>query len=178
MSRATAPVGAPRALSRATARVPRRKYSSSTRARASKFPAVDFDGLTPEDKAARALVNLFTMAATRVILDQMSGTRHRSPMFNKIVDYLQEHPLRNGNEWLAQLMAHEELDYRLVAVRIIETRKALADTEFDYEHMKEATLKGITEENLDMTREYLWCSLDADEHVDDLHSGGSESTGS
>jgi hypothetical protein len=30
-------------------------------------------------------------------------------------------------------------------------------------------LKGITEENLELSREYLSCSLDADEHVDDLH---------
>lgn len=170
MSRATAPVRAPHAFIRAKARATQRKYPfPSTAARASKFPAVSFDGLTPEEKASKALVNLFTMAATRVILDQMSGTRHRSPMFNKIVDYLQEHPLRNGNEWLSQLMAHEELDYRLVAVRIIETRKALADTEFDYEHMQEAALKGITEENLELSREYLSCSLDANEHVDDLH---------
>ena len=132
-----------------------------------KFTAVDFDGLSPENKASRALVNLFTMAATRVVLDQMSGTRHRSPMFNKIVDYLHENPLRNGNEWLAGLMAHPELEYRLVAVRVIETRKALAETEFDYAHMQSAALLGIAQENLDISREYLSCALVASESADD-----------
>ena len=41
--------------------------------------------VTPERKAAVALGNLFTMAATRVILDQFTGTRHRSPVYNKMV---------------------------------------------------------------------------------------------
>ena len=41
--------------------------------------------ITPERKAAVALGNLFTMAATRVILDQFTGTRHRSPVYNKMV---------------------------------------------------------------------------------------------
>ena len=41
--------------------------------------------VTPERKAAVALQNLFTMAATRVILDQFTGTRHRSPVYNKMV---------------------------------------------------------------------------------------------
>lgn len=41
--------------------------------------------ITPERKAAVALGNLFTMAATRVVLDQFTGTRHRSPVYNKMV---------------------------------------------------------------------------------------------
>ena len=41
--------------------------------------------VTPERKAALALGNLFTMAATRVILDQFTGTRHRSPVYYKMV---------------------------------------------------------------------------------------------
>ena len=41
--------------------------------------------ISPERKAATALGNLFTMAATRVILDQFTGTRHRSPVYYKMV---------------------------------------------------------------------------------------------
>jgi hypothetical protein len=40
--------------------------------------------LTPERKAGTALGNLFTMAATRVILDQFTGSRHRSPVYYKM----------------------------------------------------------------------------------------------
>ena len=48
--------------------------------------------VTPERKAAVALGNLFTMAATRVILDQFTGTRHRSPVYNKMVRALRRCP--------------------------------------------------------------------------------------
>ena len=49
------------------------------------FKGEDGQNLTPERKAAVALGNLFTMAATRVILDQFTGTRHRSPVYYKMV---------------------------------------------------------------------------------------------
>ena len=125
------------------------------------FKTVEFDGLDPERKAASALTNLLTMAAVRVVLDQMWGTRHRSPMAPKLIDYLQTHPLRDGRAWLAELMSHDELDYRLVAVRVIETRKVLAETPegFDYDWMREESLEGIAKDNLDLSRALLACSL-------------------
>lgn len=49
------------------------------------FKGTAGQSLTPEAKAATALGNLFTMAATRVILDQFTGTRHRSPVYYKMV---------------------------------------------------------------------------------------------
>lgn len=126
------------------------------------FSNVRFDGMTPETRAARALTNLLTMAAVRVLLDQMTGTRHRSPMAPKLIDYLQTTPLRNNAEtWLAGLMAHEELDYRLVAVRVIEIRKVLAETEegFDYDWMAAMAREGVTEDNMELSRELLSASL-------------------
>ena len=71
------------------------------------FKTVEFDGLDPERKAASALTTLLTMAAVRVVLDQMWGTRHRSPMAPKLIDYLQTNPLRDGHAWLAELMSHD-----------------------------------------------------------------------
>jgi hypothetical protein len=126
------------------------------------FSSVRFDGMTPETRAARALTNLLTMAAVRVLLDQMTGTRHRSPMAPKLIDYLQTTPLRNNAEtWLAGLMEHEELDYRLVAVRVIEIRKVLAETEegFDYDWMAALARDGMTEDNMELSRELLSASL-------------------
>jgi len=122
-------------------------------------PEDTFNGQTPEGKAASALTNLFTMAATRVILDQFTGSRHRSPVFNKLVDYLQENPLRDGNQWLAGLMRHEETDMRLTAVRILETRKIFANQEFDWEAMEESARKGICEDNTEIERAILTESL-------------------
>ena len=125
------------------------------------FKTVELDGLDPEGKAASALTTLLTMAAVRVVLDQMWGTRHRSPMAPKLIDYLQTNPLRDGHAWLAELMSHDELDYRLVAVRVIETRKVLAETPegFDYDWMREESLEGIAKDNLDLSRALLACSL-------------------
>ena len=104
------------------------------------------------------------MSAVRVVLDQMSGTRHRSPMAPKLIDYLHAKPLRaDASAWLAELMAHEELDYRLVAVRIIETRKVLAgDAEgFDYDWMKAEAIDGTREDNLTLRRAMLTGALEA-----------------
>ena len=128
------------------------------------FATVDFDGLTPPRKAAKAFADLLTISAVRVVLDQMSGTRHRSPMAPKLIDYLHAKPLRaDASAWLAELMAHEELDYRLVAVRIIETRKVLAcDAEgFDYDWMKAEAIDGTREDNLTLRRAMLTGALEA-----------------
>ena len=110
-----------------------------------RVPANLFPGFpTPEKKAANSIITLMTMAATRVVLDQWCGTRHRSPMYNKLIDYMQKgaphtnmdpRPIRDGNRWLHELMRHPEVDFRLAAVRILETRKLLADTEFSWEVM-------------------------------------------
>lgn len=49
------------------------------------------------------------------------------------MDFLNENPLRNGNEWLAKLMREPDNDLRITAVRIIETRRVFAETEFNWE---------------------------------------------
>ena len=56
-----------------------------------RVPSNLFPGFpSPEKKAASSLVTLMTMAACRVVLDQWCGTRHRSPMYNKLIDYMQK----------------------------------------------------------------------------------------
>jgi hypothetical protein len=120
------------------------------------------ESMTPERKAGVALGNLFTMAATRVILDQFTGTRHRSPVYYKMVDFLNENPLRNGNEWLAKLMREPDNDLRITAMRIIETRRVFADTEFNWDVVEAVTKEEIAGDTLEMTKSYLTESLTAD----------------
>eukprot|EP00227_Mantoniella_beaufortii_P007411 CAMPEP_0197592172 /NCGR_PEP_ID=MMETSP1326-20131121/14860_1 /TAXON_ID=1155430 /ORGANISM="Genus nov. species nov., Strain RCC2288" /LENGTH=205 /DNA_ID=CAMNT_0043157837 /DNA_START=49 /DNA_END=662 /DNA_ORIENTATION=+ len=119
------------------------------------FKDGDGKSVTPERKAATALTNLFTMAAVRVILDQFTGTRHRSPVYNKMVDFLSVNPLRNGNEWLAKLMRDPDTDLRVTAMRIIETRRIYATSEFNWEIMERVAVEGIKEDTLEMSRAYL-----------------------
>jgi len=131
---------------------------------ADRLAAVRFDGAAPEARAARALADLLTMAAVRVVLDQMQGTRHRSPMAPKLIDHLRDKPLRrDASAWLAELMAHEDLDHRLCAVRIIETRKVLAceDEGFDYDWMRREAVDGTREDGLTLRRAMLTRAHDA-----------------
>ena len=119
---------------------------------------------SPEKKAASYLVTLMTMAACRVVLDQWCGSRHRSPMYNKLIDYMQKgaphtkgqpRPIRDGNAWLHELMRHPELDFRLAAVRILETRKLLVDTEFNWDAMNANAREGIVAESVALNKLYL-----------------------
>ena len=116
--------------------------------------------VTPERKAAVALGNLFTMAATRVILDQFTGTRHRSPVYHKMVDFLAREPLRDGNEWLAKLMREPDNDLRTTALRIIETRRVFAETEFNWEICQRVAFEETEEDTLQMTKQFLMASLE------------------
>lgn len=170
--------------------------------------------ISPERKAATALGNLFTMAATRVILDQFTGTRHRSPVYYKMVravrgpdvappppnpraplapdleprknpvppnsrapdfflprprpapralakqvDFLSENPLRNGNEWLAKLMREPDNDLRITAMRIIETRRVFAESEFNWDVMNRVAKEEIEDDTLEMNKQMLMRSL-------------------
>jgi hypothetical protein len=40
--------------------------------------------------------------------------------------------ISNGNEWLAKLMREPDTDLRTTALRIIETRRIFAETEFNW----------------------------------------------
>ena len=130
-----------------------------------RVPSNLFPGFpSPEKKAASSLVTLMTMAACRVVLDQWCGSRHRSPMYNKLIDYMQKgashtkgqpRPIRDGNAWLHELMRHPELDFRLAAVRILETRKLLVDTEFNWDAMNANAREGIVAESVALNKLYL-----------------------
>jgi hypothetical protein len=130
-----------------------------------RVPSNLFPGFpSPEKKAASSLVTLMTMAACRVVLDQWCGSRHRSPMYNKLIDYMQKgaphtggqpRPIRDGNEWLHELMRHPELDFRLAAVRILETRKLLVYSEFNWDAMNANAREGVVAESVALNKLYL-----------------------
>jgi len=64
-------------------------------------------------------------------------------------------PIRDGNQWLHELMRHPELDFRLAAVRILETRKLLVDKEFNWEVMDANAREGIRAESIELNKLYL-----------------------
>ena len=65
-------------------------------------------------------------------------------------------------------MRHPEVDFRLAAVRILETRKLLADTEFNWEVMDVNAKEGIRAETVALNKAYLTrlCGDERDECED------------
>lgn len=118
-----------------------------------------FPGFTPEEKAASALLTLFTMVALKIVMAQWVGSRHRSPMYNKMVAYVEENPV-NGTTFLSEMMRHEELDFRLAAVRIVEVRQAYAKSAFDWEDMRIVALAGVEKDSREMLNSYMSMSFD------------------
>ena len=56
---------------------------------------------------------------------------------------------------LHELMRHPELDFRLAAVRILETRKLLVDTEFNWDAMNANAREGVKAESVALNKLYL-----------------------
>uniref|UniRef100_A0A7S1SPP8 Uncharacterized protein n=1 Tax=Tetraselmis chuii TaxID=63592 RepID=A0A7S1SPP8_9CHLO len=119
-------------------------------------PADALGGDTPENKAAKSLSTLMTYVAVRIVMEQMSGDRHRSPMYNRLRDYINdEAPIREGREWLEGLLRHPENEMRMVALRIIETREIYVDKVFDWDDLKEGTLIKVKQDNNAVKREWM-----------------------
>mmetsp|Transcript_30247 Transcript_30247/g.58134 ORF Transcript_30247/g.58134 Transcript_30247/m.58134 type:complete len:212 (-) Transcript_30247:139-774(-) len=133
------------------------------------LPPVSLDGVTPETRAANSLKTLFTMVAVGIVLDQMTGSRHRQPIYYDVVKYLKEHPIDNGHEWLSGLMKHEQPRIRMVAVRIIEVRKAFLD-EFDWEQAQQLALDSMKADSLAFQRHLLQSTFDDVDGLDESQS--------
>ena len=95
-------------------------------------------------------------------------------MYNKLVEDEKGSPhtitsthVGNGG---CELMRHPEVDFRLAAVRILETGKLLADTEFNWEVMDENAKEGIRAETVELNKAYL-TRLCGDD-VNDVNDGG------
>lgn len=64
------------------------------------------------------------LCCAAVVMEQMSGDRHRSPVYNRLRDYINdEAPIRNGREWLEGLLRHPDNEMRMVGLRIMETQE-------------------------------------------------------
>uniref|UniRef100_A0A7S0X2B6 Uncharacterized protein n=1 Tax=Mantoniella antarctica TaxID=81844 RepID=A0A7S0X2B6_9CHLO len=131
-------------------------------------PADAFGGMSPEYKAAGALKNLFTMVAIRVVMAQEQeeqggyangGGDAMTDTHRTLRDYLVEHPLRDGNAWLEQLMRHEDGNMRRTALRLLEVRKAYASGQFDFADMHQLAVKELTRDNDKLMADYVADSM-------------------
>ena len=91
------------------------------------------------------------------------------------VDFLNENPLRNGNEWLAKLMREPDNDLRITAMRIIETRRVFAESEFNWDVVTRVAKEEIDDDTLEMNKQMLMRSLGVSE--DGSPAGDASGTG-
>jgi len=119
-------------------------------------PVDAFAGDTPENKAGKSLTTLITYVAVRIVMEQLTGARHRSPLYNRLRDYINdEEPLKEGTEWLGKLMRHPDNDMRLLALRILETRELYLDTVFDWHDLREATEIKLKQDNAVLKKQWI-----------------------
>lgn len=134
--------------------VVRRASSSGARGvatRARRAPSDCFgNGESPETKAARALTTLFTVAATRIVLDEeysYDNEGGHTPLTQELTQFLSERPMRgDGDAWLRALMS-ESHTLRLAALRIIELRESYAREDFDFERVRRTALEEVKTAN-------------------------------
>ena len=144
------------------------RRAASTRRRACEakmhVPSDCFQGMSPEVKASQALKNLFTMVAVRVVLAQEEGYDNEgagTELSKALANFLHENPLRDGNEWLRQMFSHEDTEMRLLALRLLEVRKAYADGEFDFESVQKVAIEELTKDNDQLMSDYVKRSMGA-----------------
>ncbi len=129
-------------------------------------PTDAFGGMSPEFKAASALKTLFTMVAVRIVLAQEEGYDNEggggTPTSIALGKFLEENPLRDGNEWLQKMLECEQTEMRLIALRLIEVRKAYAENQFDFNDVKKTAREEITKDNDKLMLDYMKQSLSAE----------------
>jgi len=131
--------------------------------RARRAPSDCFgNGESPETKAARALTTLFTVAATRIVLDEeysYDNEGGHTPLTQELTQFLSERPMRgDGDAWLRELLS-ESHTLRLAALRIIELRESYAREDFDFERVRRTALEEVKTANDALMVEYVQRSM-------------------
>ncbi|PRW33033.1 hypothetical protein C2E21_8117 [Chlorella sorokiniana] len=147
-------------------------------------PHDTFGGSSPEQRAAASLTTMFTFVALRVVLSQLGpggegGDLPPTPDYMWLRHFLEENPLRNGNEWLAEMMAQDHRG-QMLGLRILEVREAFCEEDFDWQLCRQLTAQQVKDANLALLRQHaarsFGSALGAAEDGD--AAGGSEQPGS
>ena len=121
--------------------------------------APTFDGRTAEEKAGRALSNLFTFVSCRIIMseiegyDNEGGSAQAHPVWSGLQDALEN--FKMDETFVDQLMAHENPEMRLTAIRLLEVRKNYAANEFDWDKVREHALTEVSNQGAGSLKGYM-----------------------
>eukprot|EP00890_Picochlorum_soloecismus_P001946 jgi/Picsp_1/2752/NSC_00980-R1_protein len=125
-------------------------------------PSDSFGGVSPERKSAEMMNTFFTFAAVKIVLAQLEGSSSGrgttagayNPGGYKVLDtFLREYPLKNisPDVWLGKLMKTD----KMIALRIMEVRKAYASGDFEWDNLQRLSLEMLQDENLAVMRKHV-----------------------
>ena len=112
--------------------------------------------MSPERKAGEILRTFFTFVSVKIILAQMEGAgrgqigSYNASGYATLTKFIETHPLRNGDEWLANLMQEDEM----LGVRIMEVRAAYAQTDFEWNNCQRVAVEDIMKANTAVMRRH------------------------
>eukprot|EP00193_Tetraselmis_chui_P002221 CAMPEP_0177763756 /NCGR_PEP_ID=MMETSP0491_2-20121128/7036_1 /TAXON_ID=63592 /ORGANISM="Tetraselmis chuii, Strain PLY429" /LENGTH=209 /DNA_ID=CAMNT_0019279875 /DNA_START=181 /DNA_END=810 /DNA_ORIENTATION=+ len=125
-------------------------------------PSDSFGGLSPERKASQHLQAFFTFVAVKVVLAQLEGVAPVSSLavetdggdgdrsaarinndYDDLLQFYEQHPLRDADEWMKALVAHNSL----LARRVMEVRKAYAEADFEWDSLQRLSNEGLQKSN-------------------------------
>lgn len=141
-------------------------------------PSDSFGGLSPERKAADSLRTLFTFIAARVVLAQLQGSgrgelaAYDQQAYRDLSQHLQQVPLKDGDEWVAQLMRQNSA----LALRVMEVRAAYASEDFEWDNLQKLAVRDTKAANTRLMRQSAAASLAASFTTD--QPGGGDGDGS
>lgn len=143
------------------------RASSGDEARANAQRACGYD---PQEKAREMVTRIHTLAAVRVIMAQSDGFGNecsedvnQSSLTTDLLDAMARWPLGvdDGRTFLSNLLACDNHQLRLAAVRAIEVRRTYAEEdEFDWEFMRESLREDMETFRMGVLREHAARSLD------------------
>ena len=132
------------------------------------LPTDAFGGRSAEEVAANVLSNIATAAALRIIIAQEEGFGNECSedinttlTSDAIRNFLNEHPLRDGDETLGLMLKSDSQELRLAAVRAIEVRRTYMDEDFNWHKLRGAVGRRIDEGGSKLKADYLQRSMDS-----------------
>lgn len=83
-------------------------------------------------------------------IPQGMGEKYRTPVSKDLAWFLHEHPLRDSEEWLEQLLSHESLGMRQAAMRVLEVREDISRFHFKWRQLPEKTISALENDNTEL----------------------------
>lgn len=133
-------------------------------------PSDSFGGLSPERKAAQQLQRFFTFCAVKIVLHQMEGissnqaespskygTNQLKSDYEELLDFYQNEPLKDSEEWVQKLMERN----KMLALRVMEVRKAYAAEDFEWDWLQKMALQDLAAGNKKIMKDWAEMSYSA-----------------